>query len=333
MLSTNPKVSIIICTYNQQDFIRETIESVLGQTYANIEVIVSDDGSTDSTPAILTEYAQRYPGIIKIVLSERNTGIPGNINRGMAVRTGKLSAWLDGDDLMFSQKIEKQVSFLSNHPEAIGCYHDAEVFESDTGKVLGRFSQLYNGSTTLLQGRLKDHVKPRYYSIPSSIMCRTEACPQHGFDERMKYLSEFVFFVETFRSGIKLAMNEVLVRYRRHSSNVTSDAAFRSVSLEYELMAYAILEARYPEFHSLWQKMRISVLLTEAVRCFREGANNRGRTILGNVWHERAYMKALSVSVGTVILPLMGKRLSQLTGGQPFNRPDWIKRLSRRILD
>jgi glycosyltransferase involved in cell wall biosynthesis len=328
-----PKVSIIICTYNQQDFVRETVDSVVSQTYRNIEVIISDDGSTDATPAILTEYAQRYPDIVKIVLSDRNTGIPANINRGLAIRTGELSAWLDGDDLMLPQKIEKQVAFLASHPEAIGCYHDAEVFDSDSGQVLGRFSQLYNGSLTLLQGRLPDHIKPRYYSIPSSIMCRSEACPSHGFDERMKYLSEFVFFTETFRPGLKLAMDEVLVRYRRHNRNVTSNVGFRAVSIEYELMAYAILEARYPEFHFLWHKMRVSVLLTEAVRCIREGDIKRGTTILWNVWHEGAHLKALSVLMATRLMPLMGGKVSQLTGGQPYNRPDWIKRIARRFLN
>jgi glycosyltransferase involved in cell wall biosynthesis len=101
----SPLVSVIICTYNQQEFIRDTVQSVITQTYPRVEIIISDDGSTDATPDILRDTAQRYPGRTKIVLSEINTGIPANINRGLAVRTGELVAWLDGDDLMLPRKI------------------------------------------------------------------------------------------------------------------------------------------------------------------------------------------------------------------------------------
>ncbi len=190
----------------------------------------------------MQEYAQRFPDKIKLALSPVNTGIPANINRGLALRTGELTAWLDGDDLMLPGKIEKQVTTLLNHPEATGCYHDSEVLESETGRVLGLMSELYNGTRTLKQGRLADWLRPRYYFIPSAIMARSSACPAHGYDERLKHLSEVVFFVEVFRTGLLLALDEPLVRYRRHGRNITGDPAARAVSQEYELMAYAILE-------------------------------------------------------------------------------------------
>ena len=125
-----PKVSVIIPTYNQRDFVRETIDSVLAQTYNNIEIIVTDDGSIDGTREIIQEYASQYPEKIKPVYSEKNTGIAANINRGLAVRTGEFIAWLGGDDIMLPEKIQKQVDLLIGRPDAVGCCHDAEVFES-----------------------------------------------------------------------------------------------------------------------------------------------------------------------------------------------------------
>jgi glycosyltransferase involved in cell wall biosynthesis len=280
---TDPKVTVVICTYNQQAFVRETLDSVLGQTYRNVEIVVTDDGSTDDTPSILSEYAQQFPGHVQIVLSDRNTGIPANINRGLARRTGDLLVVLDGDDLMLPDKLAKQVAFLQEHPDALGCYHDAEVFESETGRTLGRMSEVYNGMSRLRQGRLKDWLAPRNFFLPSAIMSRSEACPAHGFDERLKYLSEVVFYAETYRNGLLLAMPEPLVRYRRHARNVTDDAVARSLMTEYELVAYAILEARYPELHVVLKRLRLSCLLTAGLRSYRDGQPERGRQYMVNV--------------------------------------------------
>ena len=324
-----PRVSIVICTYNQQDFVRETIGSALAQTYPNIEIVLTDDGSTDDTPRILREYAQRFPDKVKVVLSEKNTGIPGNLNRGLAVCMGEWLVCLDGDDQMLPQKIKKQVTLLQQHPEATGCYHDSEVFESETGRVLGLMSRIYNGTTILKQGTIRDWFVPRNFFLPSSVMYSAAARPAHGYDERLRYLSEVVFFVEVFRRGTLLAMNEVLTRYRRHAHNVTDDPTARSLMPEYELMAYAILEARYPELHSALMKLRRSCRLAQAVRCYREGDRKRGQAIIGNIIREGAVIQGLVVLAG---VSLLGRRLVQMAGGQPASRPGWVKRLVRLIL-
>lgn len=325
-----PKVSIVICTYNQQSLISNTLDSVLAQTYPNLEIIVTDDGSTDDTPHILQRYAHQFPDKIKISLSAVNAGIPANINRGLKLRSGEYTAWLDGDDLMMPQKIEMQVSFLESHPEATGCYHDAEVFDDETGQALGRVSVLYNGSSKLKQGKIEQWMRPRYYFLPSTIMARSDACPPHGYDERLKHLSEVVFFTEVFRAGTMLAFDDVLVRYRRHANNVTSNSAALAKMVEYELMAYAILESRYPELHGITRRGRISCLLAAAVKCYREGNSARGDQIIRNLIHDGAIIKSLAVAVGVRIFK---QEAAQFTSGQPYYRPNWVKRLARRFVD
>ena len=329
MINNHPKVTIVICTYNQQDFIHETLDSVLGQTYPHLEVIITDDGSTDTTPTILLDYGQRYPDKVHVVLSEQNTGIPANINRGLALCTGELIVILDGDDLMLPVKIEKQVTFLQDHPEATGCYHDAEVFDSATGQTWGLMSQAYTGTTNLKQGKIQDWFVPRNFFLPSAIMFLASACPAHGYDERLKYLSEVVFFAEVFRAGTLLAMPEALVRYRRHTQNITSDRQARNLMPEYELIAYAILEARYPELHRPLRKLRHSCRLAQAIRYYREGNQRTARIIIGNVFREGAILQALAVWIG---LTLFKQRITHLTGGTTQTRPSWIKRLARFVL-
>ena len=323
------KVSIVICTYNQQAFVRETVESVLAQTYPNIEIIVTDDGSSDDTPRILRSLVAdtNKP---QLCLSERNTGIPSNINRGLARVTGDLLVILDGDDLMLPDKIQRQVTFLDEHPGATGCYHDAEVFDSETGKTLGRMSELYNGRRALLQGHFSDWFIPRHFFLPSAIMSRRSAVPVHGFDERMKYLSEVVFYADVYHAGTLLAIDEVLVKYRRHASNITGSPAAREKMYEYELMAYAILEARYPELYPLLRQLRLSCMLTNAIKAKRGNDPVRLRRILVNVAREGAPVKALLVFVGLVFL---GRHNTvELTGGPTYTRPGWIKRFAQHIL-
>jgi len=329
-MNFDPKVSVVVCTYNQQHFIRETLDSILAQTYTNIELIVSDDGSSDDTPQILHEYAARHPDRVIAVFSDQNTGIAANINRGLARRTGEYVSWLDGDDVMLPTKLEKQVALLQQHPEAIGCYHDSEVFDSETNQSLGKMSELYNGSSELKQGQLADWLRPRYYFVPSAIMARSAACPPHGFDTRLKHLSEGLFFIELFRNGTLLAISEVLVRYRRHAANVSTNQQARDLSAEYELMMYAIVDARYPELHTLTKRQRIACLLTEAVKNYREGDKHRSTQFLRNVMAEGAPLKALAVFIS---LRVLRRRAANITSGLPYQRPGWINRLSRRFLE
>lgn len=324
------KVSVVIGTYNQQNFIHETLDSVLAQTYPHLEIIVADDGSTDDTPHILKDYQQRFSTKIVLALGEKNIGIPGNINRALALRTGELTAFLDGDDLMLPTKIEKQVALLQNHSEATGCYHDMDILESETGQILGRMSELYNGSPILTQGTLDKWFRPRNFFAPSSIMTRTNACPAHGFDERLKHLSEVLFFVETFRMGKLLAINEVLGQYRRHSHNVTSDPAARAQMTEYELLVYAILEARYPDLFPLLKKLRISCLAAGAIQHYRAGDVKCARKILWNIARRGAVIKSLMIFLGLLIMGQ--KEVSSVISVQPYHRSGWINRLARLIL-
>ena len=75
MIDISPKVSCLMITYNQENFIEETIESVLSQDYENLEIVISDDASTDKTPDILKGYQKKYPNKIKIYIQEKNVGI------------------------------------------------------------------------------------------------------------------------------------------------------------------------------------------------------------------------------------------------------------------
>jgi glycosyltransferase involved in cell wall biosynthesis len=125
-----PLVSILVPAYNASRFMREALESLLAQTYRNIEIILLDDASTDTTPEIAGEYADR----ITYVRQPRNLGIYDNVNIGIARARGDLIATYHADDIYLPTIVETQVAYLDAHPEvgAVFCpaiFVDAESLE------------------------------------------------------------------------------------------------------------------------------------------------------------------------------------------------------------
>ena len=136
-----PLVNIAIITYNQKEFLRECIESCLNQDYKNIQIVVADDCSTDGTKEMLLDYEKKYPDKFILCLSESNRGITANSNSAHFACTGKYIAWMGGDDLMLPTKLSKQVAYMEKNPECTICYHDLDVFQSETDETLYLFSE------------------------------------------------------------------------------------------------------------------------------------------------------------------------------------------------
>jgi glycosyltransferase involved in cell wall biosynthesis len=116
MKTDRPLVSVVIPTYNREGIIRDTIEDVFRQTYANIELIIVDDGSTDATLSILESYGDRIRW-----LTQENAGPAAARNRGIAIARGEFIAFQDSDDAWHPTKIARQVSLLTRAGESAVC--------------------------------------------------------------------------------------------------------------------------------------------------------------------------------------------------------------------
>lgn len=111
------KLSIIVLTYNQEKYVRRTLNSIISQkTNISFEVIVGDDASTDSTPKIIREYADRYPAIIKPVLRSQNIGLIRNYFSLLSMCTGEYIMECAGDDYWPENKIDFQIEYMEQHP-------------------------------------------------------------------------------------------------------------------------------------------------------------------------------------------------------------------------
>jgi glycosyltransferase involved in cell wall biosynthesis len=207
-----PLVSVIIPNYNYSQYVGEAVESVLSQTYANVEISVVDDGSKDNSLEILQTFRDK----IKIV-KQQNAGVSVARNNGVANSNGEFIAFLDADDVWLPEKIEKQIALFLNDKD-LGLVHVAVQDIDAAGKNLethfnglsGDVSQellLFKGAVILGGG--------------SGIMISRKVFEEvGGFDLRLSTSADWDIFYQ-ISSRYKVGfISEILLKYRIHGSNM-----------------------------------------------------------------------------------------------------------------
>ena len=126
-----PKVSVCMITYNQEQYIRQAIESTLmQQTTFEYELVIGEDCSKDQTRSIVEDYQSRNPERIRLLLNEHNLGATRNFAAVLNACQGQYIALLEGDDYWTSpDKLQKQVDFLDSHPDYAICYHATQLVD------------------------------------------------------------------------------------------------------------------------------------------------------------------------------------------------------------
>ena len=130
-----PRISIVIVTYNFGRCLRECIESVLSQTLEPFEIVICDDHSTDNSWAIIKEYSQQYPRLIKAYQHEQNMGPYYNGAFGVKVASGDLVSFIEGDDRWLPQKLELEWKALQRHPEAQIAYSNVYTIDAEGNRT------------------------------------------------------------------------------------------------------------------------------------------------------------------------------------------------------
>lgn len=301
-----PRISVIVPIYNQVRFIRETVDSVLSQDYENVELVLSDDGSTDGTTEILREYAAEEPERVKLVASEQNTGIAGAFNRALDAHTGNYVAWLGGDDVMLPGKLSRQVAVLEARPDVIGCCHDADVFDSASGRSYGRFTEIYNGRSGVREGGVELLLDPTYLMLPSTMMVRSAAIGSLRFDPRIRVSNDWLFDIHLFRHARVTGIDDVLARYRRHERNATSRGPD---ALEDALVVLALAEASYPELHRLIRRRRAAAIFVEASARLRSGDRRAAMRYIGSAVGDGGLLRSLQAGLTLVKVERARRRL------------------------
>ena len=192
-----PLVSYVVPTYNRVGFIEECLNSILSQTYKNIEIIVVDDGSTDGTGDLIKE---KYPTVIYLY-NEKNKKIPCSLNRGFRAAKGEFVCWLSDDDGIFPEKTEEQVIYMLENPQIDLSFTEYEI--------RWRGDASYTGKAGVIQ-----HWRPIPFNSNHEefIHClTTETCNMNGSTamfrksafRKMGYFIEMLYFVQDWEMWLR----------------------------------------------------------------------------------------------------------------------------------
>jgi len=214
--ATAPLVSVIIANYNYGRFLAEAIESVLGQTYRNFELIVVDDGSIDNSREVIESYGDRL-----IAIFQENAGHGAAMNTGIARSKGEIICLLDSDDYFHREKLFKVVAGFLDHPEWVQISHLRMSIDRE-GLHIGRYDpKIYS------QGDVRSLLLRwgRYgWAITSALTYRRSAL-QHVLPIPAKQYPEEKVFADTYLTatipfyGEVGCINEILMFYRLHGTN------------------------------------------------------------------------------------------------------------------
>lgn len=206
----SPLVSVLMCTYNNADYLGEAIESILTQTYQNIELIIVNDGSTDQTRDIIFSY--KTPKI-QYVENEKNIGQEGSKNKGISAAKGKYIAYMDGDDISDENRIATQVELLETHPDIGIC---------STG--ITYFGQKRE---TVFTGETDERIRLNaLFSTPmahATCMIRREIIETHDIRYEKGFLAteDYWFMLLILAKTKAYSLQQSLYRYRWHGENIS----------------------------------------------------------------------------------------------------------------
>lgn len=226
-------MSIIVITYNSAKYVLETLESARAQTYQNIELIISDDGSKDATVQICRDWlkgnSERFVHS-QLLTVEQNTGIPANCNRGVKASKGEWIKLIAGDDILDKGCIDDSLSYA----EKMHCKYiisDMTYF-SDDGHLdnYGNSKEIKHFfSKKTVQDKYRCFLRTSYFlNSPAHFYSREVYTINQGYDEDLFLLEDKPFILKTLASGIDLVFNPTsTVKYRINKSS--SSGSFNSV--------------------------------------------------------------------------------------------------------
>ena len=248
MAATNnqPLVSIYMPVYNAQDYVEEAIKSIIDQTYQNWEMVIFNDGSTDTSLSII-EWMAAKDKRIRVINSHRNLGLAG-MNKAVAQCRGQFVAKMDADDLSINTRIEKQVEFLKNNPQVVAVGGQCKVIDQN-GKMIGvkRFPT-----------DPKETKKMMWTNMPiqhPSVMFNRSLLPKDfGWYENNGELviDDVHFFFGLFQYGDIANLDRFVLKYRMHGANMSFKYPKKTFFLTLRARIAAIRRYRmYPSFKAV----------------------------------------------------------------------------------
>jgi glycosyltransferase involved in cell wall biosynthesis len=304
-----PTVTVVTPAYNQAEFLRDTVESVLSQDYPNIEYVVLDDGSTDETPQILAEYENRF-----VWESQKNMGQTPTINKGWAMTHGEIITWLNSDDTFYDKtSVRTGVEYLIENPD-VGIVFGDSMYTEAEGTELEPTRPIVDFTYKKMVLNCENSI-----SQPSAFIRREIIEKVGNLDPKYYYFMDWDFWM---RAGIYYKIEHIdaiLSTYRLHADSKTvSQAKKAAPELEYMYKKYFGRDDIPAEITAIEKEAMMNMCFTSG-GYFLKGDDPQNASIMAN--------KAFEYNPkGKYQIPSLHKFLYCKFGNTP------IYRKSRRIV-
>lgn len=210
--TNGPLVSFLLPVYNCEEFLTETLHSLIEQTYTNFEVVAIDDGSSDGSLAILEKYAT-FDSRIRVIKHEKNMGLSPTLNDAIREAKGELLARIDTDDLCVPRRLEWQVEEMEKDKTAVLCYGFYEYVSGD-GEYLGRdVRPLFHEDMARL-------LYTRNAIAHATVMLRKSLLPEQLYRDDVGPTEDFEFWTRLIQANNFVCAPHVIMRYRINTNGI-----------------------------------------------------------------------------------------------------------------
>lgn len=250
----SPLVSVVIISYNSALYIEETLDSIFNQTYFNIELIISDDCSTDETVDICQKWIQKYGQRfvdVRLLSFPSNTGIPANCNRGVKAARGEWIKLLAGDDILITDAIDNYVQYISENREVKICFAYREAFydEFQSQNFAGQdriLDKVFYGDQVTAKQQYRILLKMFEGSGPTAFY-NAQSLHEIGlFDENYPLVEDYPLFIRYTKAGFKMYWMPKVTVYRRfHSDSVSVSRGKDAFFTNHEVCCILKYKLRY----------------------------------------------------------------------------------------
>jgi len=227
-MKQNRLISVLIVNFNKGDVIHETIQSVLNQTYQNLQVIIIDDGSNDQSVEVIKDYSQK-DSRIEYYINDRNRGVCWSTNFGFAKIRGEYLARIDSDDLWENDKLEKQMAFMDAHDGCRICFTGVDLIDEAGRSINEKESELLERFNT---PELSREENLRYFFIKGNYLAHSTVMMLSSFQKQLgnfNYIYGQLHDLEYWVRAVKLThiykMQQRLVKMRRFSNKKNMSAS------------------------------------------------------------------------------------------------------------
>ncbi len=246
MMENKPKISVIMGIYNCAETLDEAVNSILGQTETNWELIMCDDGSTDNTYVIAEKYVRQYPNKIVLIRNDKNRGLNYTLNRCLKKAKGKYIARMDGDDLSLPKRFQREAEFLDRHSE-YAIVSTPMIYFDESGE--------WGRGTAIEIPQIKDFVFHAPFHCHAPCMIRREAFLKvkgYTVDKRLLRYEDCNLWYKLYSAGYRgYNLQEPLYKMRddRNAySRRSKSARMRAVYVQYTGFRMVKMPIKYYPF-------------------------------------------------------------------------------------